>query len=52
MLWALWRLVAPNKADPTYDYGFKAKAAALVTIALWIGAIVSGRYIAYTLPPF
>lgn len=51
-LWLMWRVVGPHKDEPDFNYGQRAKLAALVTILLWSSAIVSGRYIAYTLPTF
>ena len=51
-LWVMWREVAPHKSEPEYNYDLKAKIAALLTITLWSSAIVSGRYIAYTLRTF
>ena len=50
LLWILWRLIEPGKDDPVHVFGIKAKLAAGATIFFWTAAIVSGRYIAYTLP--
>ena len=51
MLFLLWRQIEPFKADGQHRFDFKAKLTAALTIGLWIGAIVSGRYIAYTIQP-
>jgi hypothetical protein len=48
-LWALWRTIDPNKNDGGYEYGLQAKFIAFVTLVLWIGAVLAGRYVAYSL---
>lgn len=49
-VWALDRSLATlDKDDPTPRFSTTAKVAAVACALLWIGAIVSGRYIAYTL---
>lgn len=49
-LWALWRSIGEHR-EPGYNYGAATKAIAGGTIFFWIMAIVTGRYIAYTLSP-
>ena len=48
-LWALWRAIDPNKNDGRYEYGLQAKLIASVTLLLWFGAVIAGRYVAYSL---
>ena len=49
-LWLLWRLLQPTLAAGEGTVATPgAKAAALACIVFWLGAVTSGRYIAYTL---
>lgn len=49
-VWFLWRAIdaAGDNEQPVFDR--RAKTLAAVTALFWIGAIVAGRFIAYTLP--
>ena len=50
-VWALWRMLKaePEQMGPDGVASVRAKALALASLIFWIGAIVAGRYIAYTL---
>jgi len=50
--WIMWRIL---KAEPAYEtsgpLSARARGAAMATSTFWLGAIVAGRMIAYTLTP-
>jgi hypothetical protein len=49
---AMWRAVERESlASTATGHGMPARIAALASIVLWVGAIVAGRMIAYTLNP-
>ena len=50
-VWALWRTLrqAPEQMAPGGVASGRAKVLAAASLLFWIGAIVAGRYIAYTL---
>jgi hypothetical protein len=48
-VWLLWRTVEEYK-DADHRFSRKAKIIAIISTLFWLGAITSGRYIAYTLP--
>ena len=51
LLLYLWRGVRaePEQMESGGDFSGKAKGLAIVTILCWLGAVTSGRYIAYVL---
>ena len=49
VLWALWRSIGANRMEPAFAYGAQAKSIAVGTLFFWTLAIVTGRYIAYTM---
>ncbi len=48
-LWGLWRAIGPNRLEPVFVFGGQAKSIAIGTLFFWTVAIVTGRYIAYTI---
>lgn len=49
-LWFLWREIDAAGTDPNPVFGRSAKTLAVISALFWLGAIVAGRFIAYTLP--
>jgi hypothetical protein len=50
-VWSLWRtLRAGQQTDGVVVFGDRAKTLAVISALFWLGAIVAGRYIAFTLP--
>lgn len=49
-VWLLWRS-ARHSPQPGHVFGGREKLLAGLSGLFWLGAIASGRYIAYTIPP-
>ena len=49
-VWLLWR-TAKEFPEKNHVFSSKEKVVAALSLLFWFGAITSGRYIAYTLPP-
>lgn len=49
-VWALWR-TAKAHPEKGHDFSSGQKRTAVLSTLFWLGAIASGRYIAYTIPP-
>lgn len=52
-VWLMWRALRnePGALAPGADVAGGTKALAVCTTLFWAGAVISGRLIAYTLPP-
>jgi hypothetical protein len=48
---AMWRALAREAPADGASYSTRTQGVAMAVIALWLGAIVAGRMIAYTLTP-
>jgi hypothetical protein len=47
----MWRALAREAPADGASYSTRTQGVAMAVIALWLGAIVAGRMIAYTLTP-